>query len=143
MSFCCITSCPVKAVLLEPEHGPLERPLEAVYLVQDIPLAAQVQVRQDPGRSHTGDREAGLGDAGRDQEGLPLTQTRKELGELQEAPSESRQAESQNLGWEARAREPGLDSPESRWTVVKLRSSFSSTTLRKDSELRWSGPDEF
>lgn len=52
------------------------------YLVEDIPLAAQVQVRQDPGRSDVGDGQAGLGDAGGDQGGLPLTQTRKQVGEL-------------------------------------------------------------
>lgn len=85
MSFCCIRSWRVTAVALEPEHGPLGRPWRRCYLVQDVPLAAQVQVRQDPGGSGAADGEAGLGDAGRNQEGLPLAQTREELGEAQEA----------------------------------------------------------
>lgn len=85
MSFCCITSCRVRALPLEPQDGPEQRPRRRSYLVQDVPLAAQVQVGQDPGGTGAADREAGLGDAGRNQKGLPLAQTRKEPGELQEA----------------------------------------------------------
>ena len=54
------------------------------YLVEDVSLAAQVQVRQDAGRSHVGHRQAGLRDTGGHQGGLPLTQTRKQVRELTE-----------------------------------------------------------
>ncbi len=49
------------------------------YLVEDVSLAAQVQVRQDAGRSDVGDGQAGLRDAGRNHSRLPLTQTRKQV----------------------------------------------------------------
>lgn len=57
---------------------------DLLYLVEDVSLAAQVQVRQDAGRPHVGDRQAGLRDAGGNQSGLPLTETRKQVGELGE-----------------------------------------------------------
>lgn len=85
MWFCCITSCRVRAPPLALQDGPVQRPWRRSYLVQDVSLAAQVQVGQDPGGTGAADGEAGLGDAGRNQNGLPLTQTREEPGELQEA----------------------------------------------------------
>lgn len=54
------------------------------HLVEDIPLAAQVQVRQNTGRPDVGDGQTGLRDAGRNQGGLPLTETRKKVRELGE-----------------------------------------------------------
>lgn len=54
------------------------------HLVEDVPLAAQVQVRQNTGWPDVGDGQAGLRDAGRNQGGLPLTETRKKVRELRE-----------------------------------------------------------
>lgn len=85
MSFCCIRSCRDK------QRGSDHRSDRCSaasctlwYLVKDVPLAAEIQVRQDPGGSDVGDRQAGLRDTGGDQGGLPLTETRKQMGELQE-----------------------------------------------------------
>lgn len=52
------------------------------HLVEDVSLAAQVQVRQDTGRPDVGDGQAGLRDTGGHQSRLSLTQTRKQVGEL-------------------------------------------------------------
>lgn len=55
------------------------------HLVEHVPLAAQVQVRQDPRRPAAAHGEAGLRDAGRHQRGLPFAQTREQVRELGEA----------------------------------------------------------
>lgn len=54
------------------------------HLVEDVSLAAQVQVRQDAGRSHVGHRQTRLRDTGGNQSGLSFTQTRKQVRELTE-----------------------------------------------------------
>lgn len=49
------------------------------HLVEDVSLAAQVQVRQDAGRPDVGERQAGLRDAGGHQGGFTLAETREEV----------------------------------------------------------------
>lgn len=56
-----------------------------LYLVEDVSLAAQVQVRQDAGRSDVGDGQTGLRDTGGNQSRLALTKTRKQVRELGES----------------------------------------------------------
>ena len=55
------------------------------YLVEHVSLAAQVEVRQDAGGPYVGDGQAGLGDTGRHQCRLALTQAREVVGELCES----------------------------------------------------------
>lgn len=95
MSFCCIRSWRENTNRND-EHekqqgrevtvssrGQTETPVPQLYLVEDVSLAAQVQVRQDAGRAD-GDGQTGLRDTGGNQSGLPLTKTRKQVGELGE-----------------------------------------------------------
>lgn len=85
MSFCCIRSC--RDIQRGSDHRSEHCSVTTCtlwYLVEDVPLAAEIQVRQDPRGSDIGDRQAWLRDAGGDQQGLSLTETRKQMGELQE-----------------------------------------------------------
>ena len=57
------------------------------YLVEDVPLGAQVEVGQDAGGAHVGDRQAGLRQAhGEDGGLLALAQAGETGGEGRKAP---------------------------------------------------------
>lgn len=75
--------------------GPLglsARALLCTYLVEDILLRAQVEVRQDAGQAHTGHGQAGLGEAhGWQRTGLALAEAGEAGGESGEAPCGRRQ----------------------------------------------------